>query len=104
MPSTSSCGRGNDVDGDDLANLARRRRAGVGRGFDRADVAANHDRDEAAADLLPANEPHVCSLDHGVGGFDGADESFRFDQSQSAPWGACGSRIVSHIRLLSMEV
>ena len=47
----------------------------VNSGLDRADVAANHDGDQAGADLGLADEVDVCSLDHGVGSFNGADEA-----------------------------
>ena len=45
-----------DVDGDELADLLGGCRARVRGGLDRADVAAHHDGDETAADLLLADE------------------------------------------------
>lgn len=42
--------------------------ARVRGGLDRADVAADHDGDEPAADPGAADQGHVGGLDHGVGG------------------------------------
>src|ERR1700674_4790354 len=46
----------NDVDRHELANAARGGRAGVGCGLHRADIAADHDRDVAGADIFLAAE------------------------------------------------
>src|SRR3954454_10013202 len=47
---------GDDVDGDELADPARRGSARVGGRLDRGDVAANHRGHVAGADLLPPDE------------------------------------------------
>ena len=70
------------MDGDELADLLGGRCACIRGGLDRADVAAHHDGDEAAADLLLADELDVRGLHHGVRGFDGGDKAARFDHSK----------------------
>ena len=72
----------NDVHGDQLADAPRGGRAGIGRGLDRADVAAREHRDVAGADVLLADEHDVGGFDHRVGGLDGADEAARFDHAE----------------------
>src|SRR5438477_7782566 len=71
-----------DVDADQLADSSRRRRPGVGRGLDRAHVAAHEDGDVARADVLLADELDVGGLDHRVGGLDRADETLGLDHSE----------------------
>src|SRR5437588_5973500 len=73
-----------DVDGDDLADLAGGDRTGVGGGLDRADVAADHDGDQPAADLLAPDEADVGGLDHGVGRLDGAHQAPGLHQAEGA--------------------
>jgi len=58
------------------------RRPGVGRGLDRAHVAAHEDGDVARADVLLADELYVGGLDHRVRGLDRADEAFGLDHSE----------------------
>ena len=65
----------NDVDRDELADAPRRGRAGVGRGLDRADVAAHQHGDVAGADVFLADQDDVGGLHHRVGGFDRADQA-----------------------------
>src|SRR5690606_10458014 len=56
------------MDRRNLSNL----RGGFGSGFrsslDRADVAANHHRNQAAADFVTRDDLDIRCLDHGVGG------------------------------------
>ena len=72
----------NHVDGDEFADAAGRGGTGVGRGLDRADVAAREHRDVAGADVLLADEHDVGGLDHRIGGFDGADQAAGFNHSE----------------------
>ena len=73
---------GNDVDGDELADAAGGGRARIGRGLDRADVAAREHGDVAGADVFLADEGDVRGLDHRIGGLDGADEAARFNHAE----------------------
>ena len=73
---------GNDVDRDQFADTPGRGRTRVRRGFDRADIAANHDAHQPGADKFLAGQHHVGGLDHGVGGFDGADQTFCFNKAK----------------------
>ena len=77
------------MDGDELADAASRGGAGIGRGLDGADIAAREHGDVARADVLLADEHDVGGLDHGIGGFDGADEAASFDHAE---------RVCSHRR------
>ena len=72
----------NDVNGDELADAPRGGSAGVGRGLDRADIAAREHRHIARADVLLADEDDVGGLDHRIGGFNGADEAARFNHAE----------------------
>src|SRR6202012_4720984 len=56
--------------------------SGGHRGPHRAHVPGHHDRDQAPADLLPADQPDVGRLDHGVSGFGRPDQPERFDHAQ----------------------
>jgi len=76
-------GAGDDVHADEFADLLGGGGTGIGGGLDGADVATDHDGHEAAADLDAADEGDVCGLDHGIGGFNGADEALGFDHSES---------------------
>ena len=49
--------------------------------LDCADIAANHNGDEAGADLRLADQMNVCCFDHGIGCFDGADQAAGFNHS-----------------------
>ena len=62
------------MNADEFADPACGRRAGVGRGFDRSDVASHDGGHEAGIDFLPANEDDVRGLDHRVGRFNHADQ------------------------------
>jgi len=73
------------VDANQLADAARRGGAGVGRRLHRSDIAAYDGRHESGIDLLPADEHHIGGLDHGVSGFDHADEPPRFDHAERLP-------------------
>jgi hypothetical protein len=80
MTRTSLCGRGI------MRTLTGRRRcaaaARVGGGLHRTDVAADHDRHVAAADLLLADQRDVRCLDHCVGRLDRADQAPRLDHAE----------------------
>src|SRR4029078_6414498 len=70
------------MNADELTTPARCRGAGVGGGFDRADIAANDCRHETRIDFLPADEDDVRGFYHRVGGFDHTDQPARFDHSE----------------------
>src|SRR2546423_11377951 len=75
-------GAWDDVDAYQLADAARGCGSGVGRGLDRAHVAAHEYRDVARADVLLADELNVRGLDHRVGGLDRAAEPLGLDHSE----------------------
>ena len=60
----------NHLHADDLADLGRGGRAGVGGGFHGGDVAAEKRGDVAAADFFPAGERDVGRFERGVAGFE----------------------------------
>ena len=68
--------------GDHLSDAFCGALAGFRRRLHRRDVAAHDGGDEPSADLLVADELDLGRLDHGVGGFDHADETFDFDHSK----------------------
>src|SRR5689334_6204908 len=70
------------VDRDDLAHALGGALAGLGGGLHGRDVAAHDRGDVAAAGLLVAHELDLRRLDHGIGGFDHADEALHFDHSK----------------------
>ena len=70
-----------DVDGHQLADAARRRGAGIGRGLDRRDVAAHDGGHVAGADFFPADQRDLRRLDHRVGRFDHRDQTLGFDHA-----------------------
>ena len=70
------------VDRDDLADALCRALARFGRRLDGRDIAAHHRGDVPATGLLVADELDLGRLDHRVGGFDHADETFDFDHSK----------------------
>ena len=72
-----------DVDADKLAfDRFDRLRSGIGRRFDRCDIADNDGRDQRIADLSHlTGEFHICSLEHRVRAFDECDEAACFNQS-----------------------
>src|SRR5262245_22436821 len=72
-----------DVNTDQFAYAARRRRARVSGGLDRRDLAAHDRRDEASAELLVTDQADVRRLDHHVVRFDHRHQPFRLDHSQS---------------------
>ena len=53
---------GNDVDRDELADAPGSRRARIGRGLDRADVAADQHGDVAGADVFRADQRDLAAL------------------------------------------
>src|SRR5512140_2270846 len=70
------------VDRHDLADALRGALAGLGRRLDGRDVATHDCGHVAAAGLLVTDELDLGRLDHGVGGFDHADETLDFDHSK----------------------
>ena len=72
----------NHVHGDELANAARRRGAGIGGSLHGADVTAHQHRDVARADVFLRDQLDVGRLDHGVRRLDCADQSTSFDESE----------------------
>ena len=75
-------GPGNDVHADQLAHALSCRAARLHGGLDRTHVAADHHGDQAAADVLLADEMNVGRLDHGVGRLDGAHQPAGFNHAQ----------------------
>ena len=73
---------GDDLDADDLADPAGRRGAGVDRRLDGRHVAGHEGRDQAAADLVPADQLDVGRLEHRVAGFHQGDEPLGFDHAE----------------------
>ena len=74
-------GAGDHLDADHLADPAGRRGARVDRRLDRGDVARHERGDQAAADLLPADEVDVGRLQHRVAGLDQGDEPLALDHA-----------------------
>jgi hypothetical protein len=56
--------------------------ASIGRGLDRSNVAANERGNQARIDLLPADENHVCGLEHRIRGFNHADQATSLDHAK----------------------
>src|ERR1041384_6019093 len=71
-----------DMYGHELADTLSRRRTGIGCRFDRADIAAHHHGDIAAADHFLTDERHLGRLYHRIGSFDGTNEALRFDHAE----------------------
>src|SRR4051812_1408443 len=70
------------MDGNELADPARRRGAGVGRGLDRGHVPAHDCGHISGADLLPSDERDLRGLDHCVRRLDHRHEAFRLDHAE----------------------
>src|SRR5262245_21467974 len=77
--------------------------AGVGGGFEGSNVAADERRNEALIDLLPADENHVCGLEHRIRGLNHPDQATSLDHAERVAdftiWFAVswfGSRHVGH--------
>src|SRR5689334_7694534 len=81
-----------------LAHAPGSRCAGICCRLDRAHIAAYHDGDKSTAYIFRANQNHIGSLDHRVGGFNRADQAFGLDHSKSDH-----SRIYSHVPFLSLS-
>jgi hypothetical protein len=65
-----------------LANSTRRCRACVRGCFNRANVAAHKNRYVTGSDIFFSQQLNIRSFDHGVRGFNSADESFGLDHSE----------------------
>src|SRR5262249_32929736 len=87
-------GAGDDVDRDQLAHALGRGRAGIGGGFPRTHVAAHHHGPQAAAHVFAADQRHVGGFDHGVGGFDRANQPLGFHHAQRNHGGIYGHIIL----------
>ena len=72
----------NHLHADHFANPPGRVGAGIGRGLDRRHVAGHERRDHAAADLVPAQELDVGSLQHRIGSLEQGDEALGLDHAQ----------------------
>src|SRR5687768_16817525 len=70
------------MDGDELANTARRGSARIGRCFHGGDVAADDGSHVASADLLPPDESDLRRLDHGVSRLNHRDQALRLDHPE----------------------
>ena len=75
-------GVGDDVNADQLADPASRRRTGIGGRFHRGDVTADDRGNQTGIDFLPPDEDDVGGLHHGVGRFDHADQPARFHEAE----------------------
>lgn len=71
-----------DVSADEFAHALRGLGAGFHRRFYAADVSADNDRHETAADLNLPSERDARCFDHGIAGFDGTDVAFGFHHSE----------------------
>jgi hypothetical protein len=71
-----------DVNTDQLADSARGCCAGIGSRLHRTYVSTNENRYVSGADILFSQELNICGFDHGVSGFDGANETLRLDHSE----------------------
>jgi hypothetical protein len=72
----------NNVNTNQLANSTRRCRARVRGCFDRANVAAHKNRYVTCSDIFFSQQLNIRSFDHGVRGFNSADEPFGLDHSE----------------------
>jgi hypothetical protein len=72
----------NHVNTNQLANSTRRCRACIRRRFDRTNVAAHKNRYVTCSDIFFSQQLNIRSFDHGVRGFDSADETFGLDHSE----------------------
>ena len=71
----------NDVNADKLADAAGGRGSGIGRGFNRRDVAANDRRDKTCADLFIADELTLAAFTMASAASIIATRSFTLDHS-----------------------
>src|SRR5438034_3344357 len=74
---------------DELADAARCSRSGIGRGFDGADIAADHDGDIPGANVFLADERDVRRLDHRVCGLDRSNQATSLHQPQCVAASVC---------------
>jgi hypothetical protein len=59
-----------------FADSSRRRRAGIGRRFNRTDITAYKDGHVTRANIFFADKLNVCGFDHRIGAFNRTDKSF----------------------------
>ena len=71
------------MDADEFADTAGRSGAGVGGGFNGANITAYEDRDVAGTDVFLADKSNVCSFYHCICRFNCADKAFGLDHSKS---------------------
>src|ERR1700687_671432 len=71
------------VRGSHPADLAGCSGTGIDCRLDCTNIAADDDRDKAAAGLLTRDDLHISGLDHCVGGLGRCNEPYRLDQSKS---------------------
>ena len=71
-----------DVDRYELAYAAGCSGSCIGSGFNRGYVTADDSRYESGTDLFVSDKLDVGGLDHGVSGFNRADETFGFDHAE----------------------
>ena len=71
-----------NVYAEQFANALRSSSTSVSRSLDSADIAADHNSDEPAADKFLTDEGNVCSLYHGICCFNGAYQTFGFDHTE----------------------
>ena len=73
---------GDDMNPHQLADAPCGRGARIGRGLDRSDVTPDQRRHQARVDLLPADEDDIRGLQHGVRGFNHADQATSLDHAK----------------------
>jgi hypothetical protein len=91
---------GNNMNRNQLAYATSRRRARIRCRFDRADIAANENRDISRADIFFAEELNISGFDHCVCCFDSADKTFGFYHSECFE---CHISVESSLFLFSSE-
>src|SRR5215207_1206229 len=74
---------GDHMDRGEFTDALGSRRTCICRGFHRTDITAHHHGYESATDILTADEGHIRGFDHGIGGFDRADQTFGLHHSKS---------------------
>ena len=80
---------------DQFPDAPSRRRTGVGRRLDGADIAAHENGDIPSPDVFLADQHDIGSLDHRVSGLDGTDEAHGLYQSERI---SCHERTLTELR------
>src|SRR5438552_2802717 len=89
------------MDADQFAYASGGGGAGIGGGFDGADIASHDGGHEASVDFLPADEHDVRRLAHRVGGFNHPDEPASLDHAERVA--DVNFDFVRHVRTLASQ-